>query len=162
MSGNILIAYYTHSGNTKKIAELIRKETGGTLFELHPILPYPADYNAVVEQAKAEIQKGYRPPLKAESENIEGYDTIFIGSPNWWSTIAPPIATFLSGHDLSGKTILPFCTHGGGGGGRVEKDIAKLCPKSNIKSGLIIYDDGGPDASALVSSWLQKLEEISR
>ncbi|MDI3543102.1 MAG: hypothetical protein PWP57_705, partial [Candidatus Atribacteria bacterium] len=95
MKGNILIAYYSRSGNTRKLAQLIHQKVGGTVHEIQPEVPYPASYNATVEQAKKEIQAGFRPPLKSRIEHIEAYDTIFIGSPNWWSTIAPPIATFL-------------------------------------------------------------------
>ncbi|HOQ51880.1 MAG TPA: flavodoxin, partial [Candidatus Atribacteria bacterium] len=120
MRGNILIAYYSRSGNTRKLAQLIHQKVGGTVHEIQPEIPYPASYNATVEQAKKEIQAGFRPPLKTKIEHIEAYDTIFLGSPNWWSTIAPPVATFLEENDLSGKTIIPFCTHGGGGRGRIE------------------------------------------
>jgi flavodoxin len=92
MADNILIVYYSYSGN---------KETGGTLCAVQPETPYPAAYNTVVEQAKKEIQKGYHPKISTKIDNLKIYDTIFVGSPNWWSTIAPPIAAFLSENDLS-------------------------------------------------------------
>jgi len=157
MDRKILIAYYSHSANTKKIAEEIQMKTGGTLCEIQPEVLYPVDYNTVVEQAKKEIKAGFRPRLKTTVENVGAYDLIFIGSPNWWSTIAPPIATFLEENDLSGKTVAPFCTHGGGGEGKVKKDIAKLCPQSTITSCLSFYGDGGKDAKAKVSSWLSEM-----
>ncbi len=157
MKENILIAYYSRSGNTRKLAQLIHQKVGGTVHEIQPEVPYPASYNATVEQAKKEIQAGFRPPLKTKIEHIEAYDTIFLGSPNWWSTIAPPVATFLEENDLSGKTIIPFCTHGGGGRGRIEKDIAKLCPQSTVMPVFAIYGSGGRDVESQVSAWLESL-----
>jgi flavodoxin len=111
----------------------------------------------VVEQAKKEIRAGYKPALQSTLDHIESYNTIFVGSPNWWSTIAPPVATFLSEYDLSGKTIVPFCTHGGGGLGRVERDIAKLCPQSTVLSSFEIYGSGTGNAQAKVAAWLHKI-----
>ncbi|WP_245522857.1 flavodoxin [Thermoanaerobacter italicus] len=157
MAKQILIVYFTWSGNTRKIANLIHKEIGGTTFEIQPKVPYPSSYNEVVAQAKKEIQTEYKPPLKTKIDHIESYDIIFVGSPNWWSTIAPPIATFLSEYDLSGKTIAPFCTHGGGGKGQMISDIIKLCPKSTILEEFVIYGSGAGDAQANVSQWLHKI-----
>lgn len=157
MSNKILIAYLTHSGNTRKIASYISNDMGGTTFEIEPETPYPNSYNAVVEQAKKEIKAGYKPALKTNMDNMESYDIIFIGSPNWWSTIAPPVATFLSAHDWSGKTVVPFCTHGGGGQARVLKDIAKLCPSATILDGFEVYGSGSGDTQAKISAWLRKI-----
>lgn len=157
MAKQILVAYFTWSENTRKIASLIHKEIGGTICEIQPAVPYPTSYRAVVEQAKKEIQAGYKPPLKSKIDHIESYDTIFVGSPNWWGTIAPPIATFLSEYDLSGKTIVPFCTHGGGGKGRISSDIAKLCPQSTILNVFEIYGSDAGNAQAKVSEWLRKI-----
>lgn len=153
-----LIVYFTCSGNTRKIADLIHNNVGGDIWEIQPEVPYPNSYNAVVEHAKKEIQAGYKPALKSEIDHVESYDTIFIGSPNWWNTIAPPVATFLSEHDLSGKTIVPFCTHGGGGQGRIGQDIAKLCPKSEVLGVFEAYGDNAGDAEAKVSAWLSKID----
>jgi flavodoxin len=157
MKKQILIAYYSHSGNTREIAKLIQQQVGGTLCEIQPEVPYPTSYDAVVEQAKKEIQDGFRPVLKARPEYIELYDTVFIGSPNWWSTIAPPIVTFLSECDLSGKTVLPFCTHGGGGLGKVARDIAKLCSYSIIPNSFEVYGSGGAGVQAKLSLWLREV-----
>jgi flavodoxin len=151
----ILIAYYSHSANTKKLAEYIRSKTGGTIFQIQPEQAYPASYNKVVEQARKEIQAGYRPALKALPGDIGEYGQTFLGTPNWWSTIAPPIATFLESCELSGKTIVPFCTHGGGGFGYIERDIAKMCPRSTILPGLAVY--GGSIQDAEVSAWLNQI-----
>ncbi len=157
MANRVLIAYFTHSGNTGEIAKLIRENVGGELFEIQPVNPYPDSYNTVVEQAKREIRQGYKPVLKSKVDALGSYDTIFVGSPNWWSTIAPPVATFLSESDLLGKTVVPFCTHGGGGLGRAEKDIATLCSQSTVLDSFEIYGSGGGNAQSKVTQWLQSI-----
>ncbi len=150
----MLIVYYSYSGNTRKVARAIHGSIGGDLFEVEPLESYPGNYNAVVEQARKELHSGYRPELKTVVGDISRYDTIFVGSPNWWHTIAPPLITFLSETDLSGKTIIPFITHGGGGLGRSTSDIAELCPNSTILESMAIY---GADVNAaqkwLVANW---------
>lgn len=160
MNQKILIAYYTHSGNTKKIAEQIQNETGGTLFEIIPEKAYPEDYNTVVQQAKEEINAGFKPALKTKVDNINAYDVVFIGSPNWWSTNAPPIDTFLTENDLSGKTVVPFCTHGGGGQARTARDVAALCPDSTVSEGLSVSDKEIGKANVRISEWLKKIGMI--
>ncbi len=160
MNQKILIAYYTHSGNTKKIAEQIRNETNGTLFEIVPEKAYPEDYNTVVQQAKEEINAGFKPALKRKIDDIHEYDVVFVGSPNWWSTNAPPIDTFLTENDLSGKTVVPFCTHGGGGPARTAQDVAVLCPDSTVLEGFSVSDKNIGKAGAQVSEWLKKIGVI--
>ncbi|MDL2297229.1 NAD(P)H-dependent oxidoreductase, partial [Bacteroidales bacterium OttesenSCG-928-E04] len=105
----ILVVYYSWSEgkNTETVARFIQKNTGGDIFEIIPVNDYPDDYQACVDQAKKEINEGFKPALKTKVENIESYDIIFIGTPNWWSTMAPPVATFLSEHNLKGKTVIP-------------------------------------------------------
>lgn len=154
MKRNILIAYYSRSGNTQTIAQLIHQELEGTLFEIIPENPYPTDYNTVVNQAKKEIRDRYLPPLKTTITNGLVYDMVFVGSPNWWSTLAPPVATFLTNIDLSGKTVVPFCTHGGGGQAEVLRNITKLCPDSSVLDGIAIYGNGGNSVKTDVSKWL--------
>ena len=95
----VLIAYYSWGGNTKYAAAQIQRATGGTLFEIKPVKPYPSEYRECTVQARKEIQEGVRPELVAKVEDMGKYDVIFIGSPNWWSTIAPPVASFLASYD---------------------------------------------------------------
>lgn len=160
MSKNILIAYYSWSGNTRKVAEKIHEITGGTIHEISPRAPYPGDYNEVVNQAKKEISNGFRPALKSSIGNIDAYGRIFIGSPNWWSTIAPPVATFLDEHDFKGMLIFPFCTHGGGGQGSIVNAIAGLCPNSTVSDCLEIYGSGAGMNLNTISEWLNSNAEI--
>ncbi|MDR1493465.1 MAG: NAD(P)H-dependent oxidoreductase [Planctomycetaceae bacterium] len=161
MIKTFLIAYYSHSGNTRTIADLIQNMTGGDLFEILPKQPYPENYNKCTEQAKREINSGYKPELQKSVPNIETYDIVFIGSPNWWGTIAPPVATFLSGCDLSGKIVIPFCTHGGGGQGRCFADVAKLTPKSNHREGVVISGNRVNSAQPELEKWLQNIKAIN-
>ena len=155
MSKKALIIYYSWSGNTRTIAEIIQQQIDGELFELKPEIPYSSNYSECTKQAKNEIKSGFTPQLKVLPENLENYDTILIGSPNWWSTMAPPVASFLKQADLSGKTIAPFFTHGGGGKGRYVSDIKKLCGNASILDDLSLYGDS---ASATdIAAWLKRI-----
>jgi len=152
-----LTVYYSHSGNTRECANQIHQMVGGDIVELIPLEPYPEDYDAVVEQAKREIKAGHRPALRTRVENIDSYDVIFVGSPNWWNTVAPPVVTFLSEHDLSGKATVPFITHAGTALGRSAKDIAKLCPDTTVLEGLAVWGKDVRTAHTRVAEWLRKL-----
>jgi flavodoxin len=156
----ILVAYFSRSGNTREIANQIHKIVGGDIFEIQTVKPYPNDYDAVVKQARQELDSGYKPALKTKTENITSYDLVFIGYPNWWGTIPAPVRVFLSEYDLSGKTIAPFCTHEGSGLGRSVADISKLCPKSTLLDGVAIRGGDVKTAQNQVSEWLQKIKII--
>ena len=138
---NPLVVYYSYSGITRRLAEDIALITDGNLRELKPQKPYSFSYNTAVKEAREEIEKGYCPPLLQGAEAIENTDVIFIGSPNWLKTFAPPVLSFLRAVDLSGKTIIPFCTHGGGGFGRMIEDYKKECKNSTIKDGIALRGD---------------------
>ena len=157
MRKNMLVVYYSHSGNTRKIAELIREQVDGDLYAIEPETAYPVSYDAVVKQAKKEIQAGFHPRLKTPAPAVAQYDAVFVGTPNWWSTLAPPIAAFLSEHDFAGRIVIPFCTHGGGGGGRVEKDLAGLCSGATVLPGLVLSGDGGAQAAMRIAAWLKRV-----
>ena len=152
-----LVAYFSRTGNTREIAGQIHDKVGGDMFEIVTINPYPSDYNKCVEQAKLELEKGYRPELKTMVKNIDSYDVVFIGYPNWWGTVPMALSTFFSKYDLSGKTIAPFCTHEGSALGRSEKDIVRLCPHSTVLDGLAIHGADVKKARNDVSAWLHKL-----
>jgi flavodoxin len=158
-SGNkkILVAYFSRTGNTREIANQIHTIVGGDIFEIQPVVPYPEDYDAAVEQARKELDSGYRPELRTKIEHIESYDLVFIGYPNWWGTIPAPVRVFLTEYDFSGKTIVPFCTHEGSGLGRSVRDIAKLCPKSTLLEGVAIRGSSVKTAQNQVSGWLRKI-----
>ena len=155
---NILVVYFSHSGNTREIAGQIQAITGGDILEIQSQKPYPKDYDAVVEQARIELDSGYIPVLKAKIKNIEKYETVIIGYPNWWATIPAPVKTFLSEYDFSGKSIAPFCTHEGSGLGRSVTDISKLCAGAKMLEGLEIRGSGVKNAQSKVSEWLRKIK----
>ncbi len=137
----LLIVYYSYSGITRRLAEDIALITDGELRELKPQKPYSFTYNTAVKEARQEIESKYCPPLAEGGESVGYAEVIFIGSPNWLKTFAPPVLTFLETVDLSGKTIIPFCTHGGGGFGRMIEDYKNECKNSIIKEGLALKGD---------------------
>ena len=142
-SGKVLVAYFSHSGNTREVARQISEATGGDLFEIVPATPYPTEYRAVVDQGKKEIEAGVRPAL------------IFVGSPCWWATIAPPVATFLTSCDLAGKTVVPFMTHEGSGMRHSEADIRRLCPRSTVPDGLAVRGSAVRNSKDEVGRWVR-------
>jgi|AGTN01.2.fsa_nt_gi hypothetical protein len=156
-SNQVLVAYFSHSGNTRVIANQIHESIGGGIFEIMAVDPYPGDYGDVVEQARKELQAGYKPELKAKVENMGSYDVVFVGYPNWWGTIPRPVASFLSSYDLTGKTVVPFCTHEGSGLGRSVTDIKGLCPQSVIPEGIAVRGRNVKTAKNEVSAWLRKI-----
>lgn len=142
-------------GNTEVIAKKIQALTGGDLFEIDTIKPYPVAYDETVDMAKAELKADARPEIKGSVSNIDEYGTIYLGYPNWWGTMPMAVFTFLETHDLSGKTIAPFCTHEGSGMGG-EGDIKKLCPNAKILPGLAIRGSNVNKADKDVEAWLKK------
>lgn len=150
-----LVVYYSHSGNTRQLANTIAQQLHTDCLEIIPQQPYPTSYNAVVKQAKQEIARNFKPALLDINFDLTKYDNIFIGSPNWWSTIAPPIATFIDKVDFSAKKVIPFCTHGGGGFGHIPQDIKKLCINAQTLEGLAIYDNNIHIQD--IKKWLTKL-----
>jgi len=166
-----LVAYYSRKGqnyvsgkivdlkvgNTEVVANMIQKMTGGDLFPIESVTAYPKDYTETTDVAKNELRAKARPKLTGRVENMKAYDVIFLGYPNWWGTMPMPVYTFLESYDLSGKTIVPFCTHEGSGMGRSEKDIAKACPKSTVLEGLAIHGTSASSAESKVSSWIDRL-----
>lgn len=153
----ILIAYYSKTGNTEQIAKLIQNTVGGDLLAIEPVSPYPDDYDTLTTQAKKEISESKMPPIKKAAVTPEDYDIIFVGSPCWWSTIAPPVATFLSEHDFSAKTVIPFSTHGGSGLADNARDTAKLTPQAKHLPGKAFYGSRATTAGNDVKNWLKEL-----
>jgi flavodoxin len=154
----ILVAYFSHSGNTREIATQIHKILGGGIFKIQALKPYPRDYDAVVKQAKQELDSGYNPALKTRVKNIKSYSSVFIGYPIWWYTIPAPVKAFLLEYDFSGKTIAPFCTHGGSGLTRSVADISILCPRSTVLDGVGIWGREVKTAQNKVFEWVRKIK----
>ncbi|QXE89608.1 flavodoxin [Geomonas subterranea] len=153
----VLTVYFSHSGNTRECARQINQRVGGDLLELTPVQPYPEDYDTVVSQAKRELRAGYRPELKAKGDDVADYDVVFVGSPNWWNTVAPPVMTYLAGYDFADKAIVPFITHEGTGLGQSARDIRDLCPGATVLEGIAIRGGEVNRAGQKLSEWLRKL-----
>jgi flavodoxin len=153
---NILVAYFSWGGNTKGIAQQIHQKTGGELFEIVCTTPYSRNYNTVLQEAQKDLRAQARPPLRNHVANMAQYDVIFIGYPNWWATMPMPIATFLESYDFSGKTIIPFCSSGGGRFGQSLSDIAKLAPNARYGEGLTVNYTGGASLPSDISALLRK------
>ena len=149
-----LVVYFSHSGNTRKVAQLIHRQVGGDLVELKTLQPYPEDYDACVDQAKKEQEQQARPELATQIADMDRYRTIFVGYPNWWGTMPMALFTFFEKYDFSGKTIAPFCTHGGSRMGRSEDDIRRLCPKARVLRGLAVRGRSAASAGKDVEAWL--------
>jgi flavodoxin len=144
----------SRTGNTRVIAGQIRRAYDADLFEIQPAAPYPEDYEAVVSQAQRERDAGYQPPLGATIPNIRSYDVIFLGFPIWGMTTPPVIRSFLSGHDLSGKTLIPFVTHGGYGRGESMTVVAEHAPRSRLLEGFTMQADQERETLSQVTRWL--------
>jgi len=122
-----LVVFFSISGVTKKVAEDAARIEGCPVYEIKTAEPYPNDYHAVVDAAKKELAENARPKLAGELPDISGVDKIILGFPNWCSTCPMPVLTFLESLDLSGKKVLPFITHGGGGTGHADVELKKAC-----------------------------------
>ena len=153
--GKILIAYFSWGGNTRGVAREIQAQTGADLFEITPVDPYSADYNTVLMEAQEDQHRQARPELSEHIKNMDEYDIILLGYPNWWASIPMPIASFLEEYDFSGKTIIPFCSHGGGRFGQSLTAIAKLAPDAVMGEGLSVHYSGGSSLSGDVTAWLE-------
>ena len=154
-SGKMLIAYFSWSGNTQGVAEEIQRQTGADIFEIVPVPAYSDDYNTVLMEAQRDQHEQARPAITNPPQSIDEYDVILLGYPNWWASIPMPIATFLESYDFSGKTILPFCSHGGGRFGQSLTAIAKLAPQAVIAPGLSVHYSGGSGLPNDVQAWLE-------
>ena len=154
-NGKVLIAYFSWGGNTEGIAEEIQRQTGADLFEITMANPYSSDYSTVLDEAQRDQNAQARPELASHVENMEQYDIVMLGYPNWWASIPMPVASFLEEYDFTGKTIIPFCSHGGGRFGQSLTAITKLAPNTSMGEALSIHYSGGSELSADVTEWLE-------
>jgi flavodoxin len=145
---SILIVYLTRTGNTEAVAEMIQDTVGGTLVSLELERPYPENYQAHVAQVVRENDTDYLPPLKTSIENIENYETVFLGFPTWDMQLPPPIKSFLSQYDLSGKIIIPFNTNGGYGVGTSFREVEERCSNCTVLEGFSV--EGGRERDGIL------------
>ena len=153
----ILVAYFSHSGNTQALAQIIQRQTGGDLFQIVPQEPYPDSYNQVVERFKRERAANARPAIANRVENMDSYDVVFVGYPNWGSDMPHIVRGFLEQYNLAGKTVVPFCTSGGGGFANSLTTLRQLCPNSTILEGFEVNGRSAANSSADVERWLNNI-----
>jgi len=144
-------------GNTEVIARKIQGLTGSDLFQIRTVKPYPEDYMETTRVAQDELSGNTRPELTEMVADMDSYDLIYLGYPNWWGTMPMAVFTFLDSYDFSGKTIVPYCTHEGSGLGSSERDIKKLCPTAKVLSGLAIKGGTVGKADNDLANWPKKL-----
>lgn len=156
-TGKVLVLYFSQSGNTEAVANIIHNEVGGDIVKLETVQEYPNNYNELVDYAQKEQKQNARPELKTKINNIDQYDTIVLGYPNWWGDMPMPLYTFLDEYDLSGKTIAPFITHGGSGLSGTPNKIKQEEPKATVTEGLAISGSSAKNSQSTVKNWLSKI-----
>ncbi len=149
--GDILVAYFSYTGNTEAVAQQIASLTGGTLAQIERA----EDYGDLQQEAEAEIKDGARPEITVSVDNVADYDTVFVGYPIWWDEAPAMIATFLSSYDFSGKTLIPFCTSASDPIDNSLHIFREICPDATIAEGLTANND------ADIEPWLARLGLIA-
>lgn len=145
-------------GNTQYVAELIKERTSADIFKLEPTDAYPTDHSELLARAQEEMSNNVKPEIKDNIENFEQYDVIYIGYPIWNADVPPIINSFLEEYNFDGKTVVPFCTHGGSGLSGTEVKIANKIRNANvISNGFSISRTNMDNAISQVESWLAEI-----
>lgn len=152
-----LIVYFSWSGNTKNLAQTIQSQTNADIFEIEAVVPYGDDYDTVVDLAQEEQRADARPAITNQIENINEYDVIYVGYPNWWGDMPMILYTFFDNYDLSNKTIAPFCTSGGSGLSNTVNEIKNLEPNAAATNGLHIGSSSVNNSDNTIRQWLQEI-----
>ena len=156
----VVVFYSQTCGNTRKIAEMIALTTGAALAEIKTVEDYGRDYDAVMVRARDEINSGFLPEIRPLSADLSEYDTVIIGTPTWWYTMAPAVRKFLRSTDLTGKRVYAFQTHGGQPGSAL-KDMRRLSKGENISDFMVEFDSmGGSQMKTSIDelrTWIQSI-----
>lgn len=144
-------------GNTHYVATIIREAAGGDLFEIKTVRTYPGTHKELIDAAKKESDDDARPVLATHIENLKEYDVVFVGFPNWWYDMPQPLYTFFDEYDFSGKTVIPFCTHGGSRFSGAVKTIREMEPNATVLDGYAISRDRVADSKDGILNWLEKI-----
>lgn len=179
--GKILIAYFTWAdnthvddpssvdvdastsasvlalGNTEKVVHFIQEQVGGDMFSIIVDEPYSSDYDECLDRASDELAQQARPTIVDTVKNMDEYDVIFLGYPNWWSSCPMAIFSFIESYDLSNKTIIPFCAHGTGGLGRSIEDLQDALPHSTLLDAFGVYRPDTDSCQDDVNQWLSDI-----
>lgn len=173
-SSDILVAYFSlageqynvgviEEGNTSIIAHMIAEQTGADLFEIEAVTPYPETHSDLLEVSQQEMAENARPEIIGTVDNMDEYDTVFIGYPNWWGDMPMIVYHFIESYDFSGKTIVPFCTHGGSGLSGTEGTIADLTGADMVDGFAISGETAQNDRETSlerVTEWLREVGYI--
>lgn len=151
----VLVAYFSWSGNTQRVAQEIQRITGGDIFRIEPVTPYPTDYTECTEVALAERDNDARPAIASTVENWNDYDIVFIGCPVWWHTAPMIISTFAESYDFNGKTVVPFCTYASTYRDETLQRIVDLTPDAAHLTGF----GARSGQTSGVQSWLDTINE---
>ena len=165
-----LIAYYSRAGenyfggayrriavgNTEKAANMLAELTGGELYKIEQEQPYSEGYKTCIAEAKADLQKKARPEVLNLPDDLDAYDEIYLGYPNYWGTMPMAVYTFLEHYDFTGKTIRPFCTHEGSGLSDTENDIRKAAHGAAVTKGLAIHGSHVDEAKSALTQWVEE------
>ncbi len=156
-TGRTLVVYFSHTGNTENVAHFIHEAVGGDIIKLEPVNAYIDDYNTLLDVAQEEQRNDARPEIATQIDNIDEYDTIFLGYPNWWGDMPMIIYSFLDEYDLSGKTIAPFCTSGGSGLSGTPRTIQNEEPNATVTEGLAVSGSSSRNSQSTVNNWLSQI-----
>ncbi len=152
---NVLVTYFSWSGNTERIASQLQRHFDCDIFEIVAANDYSSVYRDVLIRARQENRSEATPELRNHLASIDSYDIIFVGFPNWCNTFPAPVRTFLMENDFTGKTIIPFCTHGGGGLGHSISDISQLCASGKVLNSFSINGYAVKDNNIEVDNWIR-------
>lgn len=156
-SASIVIDENERYGTTEYVANIIQQTVGGDLHRIETVTPYTTDFDELRDVNHQEMDQGFLPELKESNLDIAGYDTVFIGYPVWATGVPQAVISFLNEYDLSGKTVIPFCTHDGYGAGNSYQDIAEASHAAVSLNGIAIDADDVPDSADSVAQWLTEI-----
>ena len=157
-SGKTLIVYFSESGNTQGMANIIHELTGADIVEIEMQHPYSDNYSTLLDEAERDLIANARPALRTHIDSMDEYTTILLGYPNWYALLPMPVYTFLESYDFSGKRIIPFCSHGNGMLGESVANICKSCPDADVREALSVTYSGGSSLRSEIRTWLIKHE----
>lgn len=155
-----LVINNTVTGHVEFLKDVIVEATEADQFRIETVQQYPASHQPLIEQAQEELNNGVRPALRTRIENLDQYDVIFIGYPNWWGNLPTPLYTFLESYDFAGKTVVPFNSHGGSGLSNTVGTIRSMQPEADVRNGFTVSRNSVGDATDDVIVWLRQLEVI--
>lgn len=144
-------------GNTQYMAQVIQENTGADIFRIQPVTPYPTDHAELLEAAQNEIRTNARPEINGTIENFDSYDVVFVGYPNWNADMPYIMYSFFESYDFSGKTIVPFMTHGGSGFSGTQETIAQLEPDATMLEGRAISRNSIENAEQEIINWIDEI-----